>query len=399
MALNNPSDPELSADLNCDNETDTAVQNLLDSSIFTPRVDRVKSKSLPRRLIDQNTSTPCKTAESPFSQAQIGDNHISNITPIATGVIRKRAPTPDTDEKLDLASHSKKGKPDIELENTMSELNQLQSQPGAIGGGTHDRVDPEAPVTVGMLQTLFAEQLRNQERHYADLCGKMSDLSTNLKAHVKVAVEEALGERLPIMEAKIEKRLDHVIKSVDTQITGVKKTVQAQKVEMNTAVDAQLTSIRLKLDNIEENRKIEDRLKPNVIAFDLKESDAAEHTMRQSDDRKIVEEILNVAGNRRKYILKTHFRLGEKMVGRPRLLKIVLANQDQRDHLLHDNTPEHKFKLSVDRSKQERDRYKALKEELKIRSDNGEIDLAIRNDKIVKRPFRRPPPPQGGANQ
>ena len=55
--------------------------------------------------------------------------------------------------------------------------------------------------------------------------------------------------------------------------------------------------------------------------------------------------------------------------------------------------------FSIDRTWEEREEYRRLKRELEIRTANGEQDLGIRRNRVVKlkQPFRNDPP-EGGRH-
>ncbi len=81
-----------------------------------------------------------------------------------------------------------------------------------------------------------------------------------------------------------------------------------------------------------------------------------------------------------------------------------MKNNEQRDTVLRqarskkiknpdagndDKAKDFHISLVPDKTKNERDRYRALKVELEARKLSGENDIVIRGNQIVKLPFRR----------
>ena len=91
-------------------------------------------------------------------------------------------------------------------------------------------------------------------------------------------------------------------------------------------------------------------------------------------------------------------RLGQIYIGnttRPRLLRMVVKFVESKEKImrnvygLNDGMPfEQRIYINNDNTPQEREKYKALKEEMIVCKDNGERDLVIRNLKIVHRKNR-----------
>ena len=81
---------------------------------------------------------------------------------------------------------------------------------------------------------------------------------------------------------------------------------------------------------------------------------------------------------------------------------MVLWEQSQRDKLVHrfrESSSEFKGTISItkERTREERERFKALKAELDRRTELGEQNLIISGDRIVtkKQPFPGNPPTGG----
>ena len=133
----------------------------------------------------------------------------------------------------------------------------------------------------------------------------------------------------------------------------------------------------------------------------------------KEDDIHTVTKLIELTKQSDLMIVKTAKRIGDKKEGEKRLVKLVLANKQQRDIFIHDMRVLKKQRegwskegggldhltFSIDRTYEERQEFKKLKKELEFRVANGETNIKInsRGDRIVKirQPFRGDPQ-QGG---
>ena len=99
-------------------------------------------------------------------------------------------------------------------------------------------------------------------------------------------------------------------------------------------------------------------------------------------------------------MLENPVRLGKIQMGkeaRPRLLRVKLQKAEQVDSIMKNvgkmrdtvnagvNDPKKRIYINRDRTPKERDQFRKLQGDLKKRQQEGETDLMIRGDKIVKK--------------
>lgn len=303
-------------------------------------------------------------------------------TPQDTSRIRKRNEiTPDSAEREREEGFSKRGKHSTVMADYQEGVNDHDLQE------EHQR--DTRPVTMGCMR-MFMNEFRDEQRiQYRELCGKVDNISLGLKEQVKEAVEGAMSEKLPEIEA-----------IVDTK-------VEKAKGEMRDELEAGFKAMSSQLNRFEdENRRREER-EQNVMIGGMDEPAEVDPVKIKEADIRAVTKLVELINRRDVLIIKTARRLGVKRNDDNRLLKFVLANRNQRDIFLHEirrlkrerkgwtkeaGGLDH-ITFSVDRSKEEREAYNRLKEEMERRKTNGEKDLAIIRNRIVKvpQPFRGAP--------
>ena len=146
---------------------------------------------------------------------------------------------------------------------------------------------------------------------------------------------------------------------------------------------------------IEEFSEREHR-KCNVIVFNLKESTTAD-----ADKDSFIE--LCRTGLKLEVMVTKFFRLGKAAPDKIRPLLITTATVDSKlsilksAHHLRSIDQYNNVYISPDRTRQERESFRKLRAELKQRKDGGELNLIIRNGKIVAK--RTVPQPSNLAPQ
>jgi len=126
--------------------------------------------------------------------------------------------------------------------------------------------------------------------------------------------------------------------------------------------------------------------KLNVIVHNVPESTATELSVRITYDTKSVADIAKSIDAGPVEII----RLGRKLEGRSRLMKVTLGNLNQKRKILsnakklRESASFQKVYITPDLSLNERHDNKHLRDELQ-RKKNGEKDIIIRRGKIVKK--------------
>ena len=141
-------------------------------------------------------------------------------------------------------------------------------------------------------------------------------------------------------------------------------------------------------------RKKEKR-KLNIIVANLPESREGSVEERKRDDTDRVRQLVSKITDVPLGDIDEPIRLGQIYIGnnaRPRLLRMVVKSVESKEKImrnvygLNDGVPfDQRIYINNDNTPQERAKYKAQKEEMIVRKDNGERDLVIRNLKIVHR--------------
>ena len=141
-------------------------------------------------------------------------------------------------------------------------------------------------------------------------------------------------------------------------------------------------------------RKKEKR-KLNIIVANLPESRKGSVEERKRDDTDRVRQLVSKITDVPLGDIDEPIRLGQIYIGnnaRPRLLRMVVKSVESKEKImrnvygLNDGVPfDQRIYINNDNTPQERAKYKAQKEEMIVRKDNGERDLVIRNLKIVHR--------------
>ena len=153
---------------------------------------------------------------------------------------------------------------------------------------------------------------------------------------------------------------------------------------------------------IDEYRDRETR-KLNIIIHNALESTATEPSVRIAHDTKSVADIAKSIDAGPVDIVNIT-RLGKKLDGRSRLMKVQLSNLNQKRKILS-NTKKlressssfQKVYVTPDLSLNERRENKRLRDELLQRKKDGEKDLIIQRGKIVKKANSVEPNPPSAA--
>ena len=135
----------------------------------------------------------------------------------------------------------------------------------------------------------------------------------------------------------------------------------------------------------------------NVIIHNVPESTVAESSVCISHDTKTVSDIAKSIDAGPVEIVNIT-RLGKKLDGRPRLMKVQLSNLNQKRRMLSNakklranSSTFQKVYVTPDLSLNERQENKRLRDELLQRKKDGEKDLMIRRGKIVRKVDPTPP--------
>ena len=150
-----------------------------------------------------------------------------------------------------------------------------------------------------------------------------------------------------------------------------------------------------KLTQVLDETKEKEKRKLNIIVANLPESREGSVEERKRDDTDRVRQLVSKITDVPLGDIDEPIRLGQIYIGnnaRPRLLRMVVKSVESKEKImrnvygLNDGVPfNQRIYINNDNTPQEREKYKALKEEMIVRKENGERDLVIRNLKIVHR--------------
>ena len=182
----------------------------------------------------------------------------------------------------------------------------------------------------------------------------------------------SLESKLSELDQNLERRIDDRVQTlVDAKIDETLHGQIAKEVR----------------DCLEEQRDRELRAM-NVIVYGIVEPQKETPGERKTTDLQLAQELSTELGVEASKVVRT-VRIGKKETEGPRPWKIVLSDPAAQKEFLRNTWKLEKSKkfakasVNPDMTKVQRSQRKQLVEELKARKNNGELNLAIRNDKVV----------------
>ena len=143
-------------------------------------------------------------------------------------------------------------------------------------------------------------------------------------------------------------------------------------------------------EKLEEMQEIEKR-KKNIVIVNMKESAETSAEEKKADDVKKATELIKTIVDINENELTDPIRLGKEGGTRHRMLKLTVKNEEKKKEIMKKASELNKGKaqsatriyINQDLTKTQREKHKALRDELKERKQKGEENIAIRNWKIV----------------
>lgn len=173
------------------------------------------------------------------------------------------------------------------------------------------------------------------------------------------------------------------MKKLHDKINDVSRENAALRMEVNELKSRSTQSAQ---DVVEEIREREIRSK-NVVVFGVPESSEKQADMQSIDDSTHIQAILQTADI--SAAPKKVFRLGKRIVGKVRPIKVVFSDSSVVKDLLRNKKCNGNIQVKSDLTPAQQSHLKQLNAELKRRVDNGESDLTIKFirsiPKIIKR--------------
>ena len=206
------------------------------------------------------------------------------------------------------------------------------------------------------------------------------------KSYAQAAKQES-NPNLEALFATMMKTFSDRIDKMEEKLTG-KHLEEKIEAVVDRVVDK-------KIDQAVYEKIEKEKRKNNIIIVNLKESTKKSEEGREKDDTKSVKTLLSKMVKIKDGDLKeAPVRLGDKG-SKPRVLKVVLKNETLKREVLKkapslnvDVPFEKRVYINQDYTKRQRENHKKLREELKQRLKNGETNLGIRGEEIVKIPPR-----------
>ena len=148
----------------------------------------------------------------------------------------------------------------------------------------------------------------------------------------------------------------------------------------------ELKEVKLKIEEFDREKR-----KKNLLFFNLIESTKNEATGRYKDDENIFREIVVNELAMMHIVPDKLIRLGKRMEGRRRPLLIKLKEEEEKRGILQNakklrNSSKYpRVYIGRDQTRDEREREKELRQEIKDKNNNESEGLFIRRGKIVRR--------------
>lgn len=216
------------------------------------------------------------------------------------------------------------------------------------------------------------------------------EISINLSVDNKRLAKEntLLLERMAILDNKIKGLKEEIKKEVlgDLKLEIVK--------EVRDSVKEALSFVKEKENRLQREN--------NLVFYNMKESQKTEGKEREEDDRALCQRIINHCMKGENLRMAKVIRLGkiiqerENNPPRPRPLLVKFESTSDRWNLLKNarnmkdiSEDLQRVNIAPDLNKEEREKDKKLRDELKHRRDNGERNLIIRKGEIVERNFHQ----------
>ena len=250
---------------------------------------------------------------------------------------------------------------------------------------------------------------------YCPICniasGKLKDQVTVLQANyleIKTQIETinakqtAQDEEITDIKSDLKSKFDNL----QAQIEELKKpefntpTKQISQ-EGNSSSPLDVPKIKSIITNEinvlkrdEEELKLQEKKKNNLIFFKFPEEDFDTHDELMIDDFNKLKEACYPLDLKEKDISQL-FRVGKKVTGKTRPILVTFKDEELRMKILKksrnmeiktEDGENIKVSVSTDKTPKQRETERKLREEIAERKAQGEVDLVIRNEKIV--PFR-----------
>ena len=195
---------------------------------------------------------------------------------------------------------------------------------------------------------------------------------------------------------RLEERMEQMMRVMTNQFANLEQTI-TNKIEkmIDSKVEERLkdveNKIHARITQDMEEKEDQERRKDNIVVWNLPESQCAAVEDRNKDDVEYVHAVLSKVMDINPDELTNPIRIG-KRGDKPRLLKMTVTSSEKKKEIINCakmingkiRDPKSMVFINNDQTKQEREHFKKLRDELYQRRKNGETDIRIRGRDIVK---------------
>ena len=237
------------------------------------------------------------------------------------------------------------------------------------------------------------DQVTVLQANYLELQAQVETINTKQKAQDDdiTEIKSNLKTKFDDLQAQIEelKTKPSTPTKLPTDISNPSTPIDVPKIK------SIITHEINELKRDEEEMKLQEKKKNNLIFFKFPEETFDTHDELMMDDFNKLKEACEPIELKEKDISQL-FRVGKKETGKTRPILVTFKEEELRMKILKKSRDMEiktedgeliKVSVSTDKTPKQRETERKLREEIAKRKAQGEVDLVIRNEKIV--PFRR----------
>ena len=237
------------------------------------------------------------------------------------------------------------------------------------------------------------DQVTVLQANYLELQAQVETINTKQKAQDDdiTEIKSNLKTKFDDLQAQIEelKTKPSTPTKLPTDISNPSTPIDVPKIK------SIITHEINELKRDEEEIKLQEKKKNNLIFFKFPEETFDTHDELMMDDFNKLKEACEPIELKEKDISQL-FRVGKKETGKTRPILVTFKEEELRMKILKKSRDMEiktedgeliKVSVSTDKTPKQRETERKLREEIAKRKAQGEVDLVIRNEKIV--PFRR----------
>ena len=210
---------------------------------------------------------------------------------------------------------------------------------------------------------------------------------------------DGCSDKEVFVKSQIEAKLDGIFQLLKVM------TERLEYLEKNDKVTKIEETIENKVQEYMQDKEERDKRKLNIIVVNIPESEKESAEERKKDDRDKVRECLSKIPDVNVEEIDNPVRLGAFRIGnnvRPRLLRMEVKTEATKKKVMKgiynlnaNKRQDQRIFINNDSTPKEREKIKQLRDEVKLRTESGEVNLAV--DYRVLKIVTRQPRPVGAA--